>query len=747
MELPMRQILSLLAVAAMTASCSGNTVNTPEPMPAETAGAAAASAAATAPAEAAAPAATAAPGAAGNPLLAEWQGPYGGVPAFDHMDLAALEPALEAGMAQNLAEIDAIAADPAPPTFENTIVAMERAGRPLGRVFTYWGIWSSNLSSPEFRAIQAKMAPRLSAFNSKITQNAALFARVRAVYESDEAKRLSPAEQRLVRLVYDGFARNGATLEGAAKERYAAINQRLAELHTQYANNVLADEEGYTLFLDESQLGGLPESFVAAAAATARERGQEGKYAVANTRSSVDPFLTYSTDRGLREKVWRTFYSRGDNGDEHDNNALIAEILALRDERVGLLGYDNYAQWRLEDRMAKTPEQALGLMEAVWPAAVARVAEEVADMQAIADSEGAGITIEPWDYRFYAEKVRQAKYDLDSDEVKQYLQLDKLREAMFYVAGELFGFRFTPVPAGAVPVFHPDVKVWEVTSRDTGAHVGLWYLDPFARPGKRSGAWATSYRTHETFDGKQTVLASNNSNFIAGAPGEPVLISWDDAETYFHEFGHALHSLASNVAYPTLNGGVRDYTEFHSQLLERWLLTEPVIDRWLVHHRTGEPIPDELVAKIKKASTFNQGFDTTEYLASALMDMRYHMVDPTGIDPDRFEREELARLGMPPQLVMRHRSPHFGHVFSGEGYSAGYYGYLWADVLTSDAAEAFTEAPGGFYDAALAKKLVDHLFAPRNSVDPAEAYRAFRGRDATIDALMRTRGFPVPGKE
>jgi peptidyl-dipeptidase Dcp len=588
------------------------------------------------------------------------------------------------------------------------------------------------------------MAPKLSAFGDKITQNEKLFARVRAVHDSPETARRAPAERRLVKLVYDGFARNGALLQGAAKGRYAAINQRLAELHTKFGNNVLADEEGYTLFLDASQLGGLPESFRAAAAATAKERGQEGKYAVANTRSSIDPFLTYSTDRALREKVWRTFYNRGDNGDEHDNNAVIAEILKLRDERVGLLGYDNYAQWRLEDRMAKTPERAMALMEAVWPAALARVKQEVADMQAIADAEGAGMKVAPWDYRFYAEKVRQAKYDLDSDEVKQYLQLDKLREAMFFVAGELFGFRFTPVPEGAVPVYHPDVKVWEVTDRDSGAHVGLWYLDPFARPGKRSGAWASSYRSHETFDGKRTVLSSNNSNFVKGAPGEPVLMSWDDAETYFHEFGHALHALSSRVAYPTLNGGVRDYTEFQSQLLERWLLTEPVIEKYLVHYKTGQPIPAALVAKIKKAATFNQGFDTTEYLASALIDLRYHTVDPQGIDPDAFERQELAKLGMPEELVMRHRSPHFSHVFSGEGYSAGYYGYLWADVLTSDAAEAFAEAPGGYYDDAIAKRLVDHLFAPRNSVDPADAYRSFRGRDAKIDALMRTRGFPVP---
>ena len=340
--------------------------------------------------------------------------------------------------------------------------------------------------------------------------------------------------------------------------------------------------------------------------------------------------------------------------------------------------------------------------------------------------------------------MRKARYDLDSDEIKQYLSLDRLREAMFFVAGELFGFEFTPVPEGTVPVFHRDVRVWEVTDRDSGRHVGLWYLDPFARQGKRSGAWASAYRSHETFDGLRTVLASNNSNFIQGKPGEPVLVSWDDAETFFHEFGHALHALSSKVAYPTLNGGVRDYTEFQSQLLERWLLTDPVIENFLVHHETGEPMPDELVAKIKRAATFNQGFATTEYLASALMDMAYHTTDPAGLDPDPFERQTLARLEMPDEIVMRHRSPHFAHVFSGEGYSAGYYGYLWADVLTADAAEAFAEAPGGFYDRALAKRLVEHLFAAGNAVDPAEAYRAFRGRDAGIDALMRDRGFPVP---
>jgi len=682
----------------------------------------------------------------GDTLLSAYDGPYGGVPHFDEMDIAGVKPALEAGMEKNLAEIDAIANSETAPTFANTILPLEKAGDELGRVFTYWGIWSSNMSSPEFREIQQEMAPKLSEFFSKITQNEKLFARVKAIYEGDEYKSLRSDQQRVVWLTYDQFASNGATLEGEAKERYAEINQRLAELHTTFANNVLADEEGYVTYISGEQLGGLPESFVKAAGAAASERERDGEYAITNTRSSMDPFLTYSNERNLRETVWRTYYSRGDNGDDKDNNAIIAEILQLRDERVGLLGHDNYAEWRLQNRMAKEPQQALDLMEAVWPAALARVEEEVAEMQAIVDADGGEFKIAPWDYRYYMEKVRQAKYDLNSDEVKQYLQLGKLRQAMFFVAGELFNYDFAPVPEGSVPVWHEDVGVWEVTDKTTGEHVGLWYLDPFARAGKRSGAWMTGYRSHDTLDGiKKTPLVSNNSNFIKGAPGEPVLISWDDAETYFHEFGHALHGLSSNVDYPTLNGGVRDYTEFQSQLLERWLSTDKVIDNYLVHFETGEPIPDELVAKIKAASTFNQGFSTTEYLASALVDMRYHTVDPEGIDPDAFERATLAELGMPDEIVMRHRSPHFGHIFSGEGYSAGYYGYMWADVLTSDAAEAFAEAPGGFYDKDVAKSLVDNLFAIRNAVDPADAYRAFRGRDAKIDALMRDRGFPVPG--
>ena len=676
-----------------------------------------------------------------NVLLKEWTGPYGGVPAFDKMQVADIQSAVEQGMKENLEEIDAIANSTEAPTFENTIEAMERSGSTLDNVFTYYGILSSNMSSPEFREVQATLAPKLSEFSSKISQNQKLFERIKTVYENAQKTPLEDDQQRVVDLIYKGFAMRGAALDEDKKSRYAAIDKELSTLYNTFSDNVLHDEENYVTYLDDTQLGGLSEGFIKSAAAIAKSKGQDGKYAITNTRSSMDPFLTYSTERALRKQVWTNYYSRGDNNDEYDNKALIAEILKLRRERVELLGHQNYAEWRLQDRMAKNPENAMQLMEAVWPAAIARVAEEVADMQAIANTNGDNITIEPWDYRYYAEKVRVAKYDLNSDEVKQYLQLDKLREEMFYVAGRLFNYKFEPVPVGSVPVFHEDVNVWEVTDLDSGEHIGLWYLDPFAREGKRSGAWATTYRSHTTFDGKKTVLASNNSNFIKAAPGEAVLISWDDAETFFHEFGHALHFFSSNVKYPTLNGGVRDYTEFQSQLLERWLSTDEVISKYLVHYKTGEVIPDALVAKIKKAATFNQGFGTTEYLASALMDMKLHLADSEDMDVGVFEKETLDALKMPKELPMRHRTPHFGHVFSGEGYATAYYGYMWADVLTADAAEAFTESEGGFYDEDMANKLVKYLFAPRNSIDPAEAYRQFRGRDAQIEALMRDRGF------
>ena len=679
-----------------------------------------------------------------NVLLQEWKGPYQGLPAFDKMNVSDIKEAVETGMVLGLEDIAAITNNTESPTFDNTIVPLEASADKLNHVFTYYGIMSSNMSSPEFRDIQGELAPKLSDYRSKISQNKKLFQRVKAVYDASQKTPLPADKQRVVNLTYKGFEMNGANLSEDKKKRYAAINKELSSLYTDFSNNVLHDEENYVTYLNKNQLGGLSESFIKSAAKIATDKGQNNSYAITNSRSSMDPFLTYSTERELRKIVWTNYYSRGDNADDYDNNAIIAKILKLRKERVGLMGYDNYAQWRLQDRMAKTPENAMNLMMAVWPAAIARVHEEVADMQAVANANNDELTIEPWDYRFYAEKVRQKKYDLDSDEVKQYLQLDKLTEAMFYVAGRLFNYEFTAIETGTVPVFHDDVKVWEVTDIGTGKHIGLWYLDPYAREGKRSGAWATTYRSYTSYKGETNVLASNNSNFVKPAPGESVLVSWDDANTFFHEFGHALHFFSSNVKYPTLNSGVRDYTEFQSQLLERWLSTDEVINQFLVHHETGKPIPAALVEKIKKASTFNQGFGTTEYLASALIDMKLHLADPTNIDIDKFERETLAALEMPNELPMRHRTPHFGHVFSGEGYATAYYGYMWADVLTSDASEAFKEAPNGFYDKTVADKLVTYLFAPRNAMDPAEAYRLFRGRDAKIEALMKDRGFPIP---
>ena len=678
-----------------------------------------------------------------NPLLQEWTGPYGGLPDFDQIDIGDVQDAMVTAMDMSLSEIEMISNNPDEPTFENTIEEMERSGSALDRAFSYYGILRNNISTPEFREIDVALAPQFADYSAKITQNQRLFSRLQIIYRRSQETPLQDDQQRVIELMYKDFEMNGAALDSISKVRYANINRELSSLYTTFSNNVLHDEENYNTYLTEDQLDGLSDGYIKSAARIATAKGQEGKYAITNTRSSMDPFLTFSTNRELRKTVWTNYYSRGDNNDEYDNKDIIAKILELRRERVELLGYPDYPTWRLQNRMAKNPANALKLMQTVWPAAIARVDEEVADMQAIADQNGDDITIEPWDYRFYAEKVRRVKYDLDSEEVKQYLQLDNLTDAMHYVAGRLFNYEFNPVPEGSVPVFHKDVKVWDVTDKTTGNHIGLWYLDPYARDGKRSGAWATTYRSHTTFDGKTNVLASNNSNFVKPAPGEPLLVSWDDAITFFHEFGHALHFFSSEVRYPTLNGGVRDYTEFQSQLLERWLSTDEVIENYLVHAETGEPIPDALVTKIKNAATFNQGFATTEYLASALIDMKIHLADPMGMDVGSFEKETLAELKMPKELPMRHRTPHFGHVFSGEGYATAYYGYMWADVLTADASEAFAQAPGGYYDKELSDKLVKYLFSPRNSIDPNEAYRLFRGRDANVNALLRARGFPT----
>jgi len=678
-----------------------------------------------------------------NPLLAGWKGAFGGTPLFDLVKVADFKPALESGMAERLSEVERIAKNPAAPTFENTIAAMERTGRTLDRVQAVYGVWSSAMNNAEFQLVEREMSPKLAAFSDKITQNEALFRRIEAVYNSPAKSRLTSEQQRLTWLYHTNFVRAGARLKPDAKTRLSQINQQLAGLFTRFSQNQLADEsERFLVLKSEAELAGLPQSLRDAAAEEATAKKMPGAWMVTNTRSSVDPFLTYSDRRELREKAWKMFVNRGDNGDAHDNNAIITEILQLRAERAKLLGYPTHAHWRLDDKMAKTPERAMELMEAVWKPAVARVREEVADMQALAKKEGADIKIEPWDYRYYAEKVRKDRYDLDQNEVKQYLQLDKLREGMFWVAGELFNFNFTPVTN--VAVYHPDVRVWEVKNKTTGKHIGLWYFDPFAREGKSSGAWMNAYRNQERMDGSITTIVSNNSNFVKGKPGEPVLISWDDATTLFHEFGHALQGLSSNVTYPSLSGTsvATDYVEFPSQILERWISTPEVLQKFAVHYQTGKPIPQNLVDRIERASAFNQGFATVEYLSSALVDMKMHLAGAQKIDPDAFERNTLAELGMPSELVMRHRTPQFGHVFSGDGYSAGYYSYIWSDVISADAYDAFVEA-GGPYDKAVAERLRKYVFSVGNTIDPADAYRAFRGRDPKIEALMRKRGFPV----
>jgi peptidyl-dipeptidase Dcp len=621
---------------------------------------------------------------------------------------------------------------------------MERSTRTFNRTVAIYGVFSSTANGEAFQAIETEVEPKLAGFFDKITQNAELFARIERVYAARDT--LTPEQQRLVWKYHNDFVRAGARLDASAKSRLTQINEKLAGLYTKFGQNVLADEKDQHLVLEsEADLAGLPQALKEAAMQEAKSRGLSGKWVISNTRSSVSPFLTYAERRDLRERAWRMFVNRGDGGGATDNNAIVSEILSLRAERAKLLGYETHAHWRVEDSMAKTPARALELLEAVWKPAVARVRQEVADMQAIANKEKAKITIAPWDYRYYAEKVRKQKYDLDESLLKPYLQLDKLRDGLFWVAGELFGLGFAPI--AGVPVHQDDVTVWKVTNKQTGAEVGLWYFDPWAKPGKRSGAWMSEYRAQERFDKETLPIVSNNANFVKGKPGEPVLISWDDATTLFHEFGHAVHGLLSNVSYPSLAGTevVRDYVEFPSQLLEHWLSTPEVLQRFALHYQTGEPIPKQLMDRVNKASTFNQGFDTVEYLGSALIDMKLHLAGAQKIDPAAFERNTLASLGMPKEIVMRHRTAQFQHVFSGDGYSAGYYSYLWSDVLTADAFLAFTEA-GGPYDAAVALRLKDNVLSVGNTIDPEEGYRRFRGRDAKIDALMKKRGFPVAKK-
>jgi len=685
-------------------------------------------------------AATATP-AKGEPLLDTWAGPHGGFARFDQVKVDAFKPALMKGMDLNRVEIAHIAGNKAAPTFENTLAAMEDAGRPFGRAGSIFNIFTSTMSDKRMQAVETEMSPVLAAFQDEVIQNEGLFARVKTVYDARGSAGLTAEQQRLADVYYTNFARQGAALDKSAKARLKVINQRLASLFTAFRQNQLADEEGYTLVIDkEADLAGLPDGLKSSAATAAEGKGQKGKWVFTNTRSSMEPFITYSSRRDLREKGWRMWIMRGDNAGAHNNKETIAEILRLRAERAKLLGFKSHAHWILDNNMAKTPDAAMALMMKVWTAAVARAKEEIKDMQAVADSDGSGIKIEPWDYRYYAEKVRKAKYDLDQTEISQYLQLEKIREGMFWAAGQLYGMQFSEVHD--VPTYHPDMRVFDVT-RD-GKHMGLWYFDPYARDGKNSGAWMSEYRSQERFRSDIAPIVSNNCNYVKGKPGEPILISWDDGTTMFHEFGHALHGLNSNVTYPTLAGTAvkRDFVEFPSQLNEHWLPTPEVLNRFALHHKTGKPIPAELVAKIQKAKNFNQGFSTVEYLAAAIYDLKIHLAaTPDGkIDADEFEAKTMAEIGCPKEIVMRHRPTQFGHIFSGDGYSAGYYVYIWADTLTADVFEAFKEA-GGPYDKTVAKRYHDLIQSVGNSVPPDVAFHNFRGRDVDTNALMRDRGF------
>ncbi len=678
-----------------------------------------------------------------GPLLDKWTGAHNGFPRFDLVKISDFKPSILKGMDLKRAEIKALTDQKDKPTFENTILVLEDSGRPLSNAYRYFSVYTSTMNDKTMQAIETEMTPIIAKFDDEIIQNDELFQRIKTVYEARENSGLTNEQKRLVEVYYKMFTRAGAGLDADKKKRIREINEKLATLFTNFRHNQLADEEKYTMVLEkEADLDGLSDSLREAAAQQAEGHKMKGKWVITNTRSSMEPFLTFSTRRDLREKGWRMWTRRGDNNDANDNKKNIGEILKLRTERARILGFPTHAHWSLDDCMAKTPDAAMGLMLRVWKASINRVHQEVADMQKIADAEGTKITIEPWDYRYYAEKVRKAKYDIDQNEVKQYLQLDKIREGMFWAAKQVYGLDMVKVDG--LPVVQPDVTVYEV-HRD-GKQIGLWYFDPYARDGKNSGAWMSEYRTQEKFKDTVTPIVSNNCNYMKGKPGEPVLISWDDANTLFHEFGHALHGLQSNVTYPSLAGTSvkRDFVEFPSQVNERWLLTREVLSKYALHYKTGQPIPEALVAKIEKAKTFNQGFSTTEYLASAIYDMKIHLAatpDKT-IEPDEFEKVTMTEIDCPKEVIMRHRPTAFGHIFSDDGYASGYYSYIWADTMSADASEAFVEA-GSFYDRKTCDRFRETIFMVGNSVAPDVAFRNFRGRDVDTNALMRDRGFPV----
>jgi peptidyl-dipeptidase Dcp len=671
-----------------------------------------------------------------NPLFEDWTAPYA-APPLDRILPAHFAPAYDRALAEHTAEIAAIAENPDAPGFENVVVALEKSGRLLTRVEGVFQNLAAAATSEALQAIELEMAPRLSAHWSAISMHPVLFARLDAVWRQRDALGLDTESLRVLERYHLDFVRAGAQLKGENRDRLAAIAQRLAVLGTQFNQNVLGDEEDWTLSLNESQMAGVPPAIRDAAAAKAAALKLDAPFAVTLSRSSVEPFLQYADDRTLREQLHRAWAARGDNDNPYNNTAIISETLALRDERARLLGYENFAAFKLADSMAGTPAKARALLEEVWEPARKRAMEERDALQALITREGNNFRLAPWDWRYYAEKLRQEKYAFDAEELKPYFQLSNLIDAAFFTAGKLFGLTFRE--RKDMPVYHPDVRVWEVVRE--GQVIGLFYGDYFARAGKQSGAWMSSFRDQQTLEGDVLPIIINNSNF---SKSDPSLLSFDDAVTLFHEMGHALHGLLSQVRFPRLSGTnvARDFVELPSQLYEHWLEEPAVLERFCRHYQTGEPMPKPLLEKLLAARNYGQGFATVEFLASALIDMDFHTLAP-GSDSKEAQAQTLARIGMPDEIGPRHAAPHFTHVFGGDGYSAGYYAYLWSEVLDADGFKAFEEAHDPF-DAATAHRLYKFIYSAGGTRDFATAYRAFRGRDPHVEALLEGRGLLEP---
>ena len=691
--------------------------------------------------------------ATSNPLLQPWNTPFG-LPPFEQVRAEHFEPAFDEALKQQRAEVDAIGANPEPATFDNTVAAIDRSGRLLDRVGELFHNLTSSETSPALQAVQRRMAPLLAAHHSAIHMHKALFERVDALHERREQLGLTPEQKRVLERFHFDFVRAGAKLGPAEQARYAQIMERLAELTTRFGQNVLADESAFQLVLrDDADAAGLPDFVRAVARQAASERGLVDAMVITLSRSHIVPFLTFSDRRDLREQAYRAWTSRGEHEGEHDNRPIAREILRLRNEQARLHGYASYADYALADTMAGRQSAVTGLLAQVWEPAKVRAAEEREALQALALSRGDTAKLEAWDWRYYAEKVRQVRYELDEATVKPYFALHRMVEAVFDCAQRLFGLRFVEQPQ--IKAYHPDVKVYAVhdTARGAGddSLIGVFLHDNFARTTKRSGAWMSSLRSQSRNAGSAgagvTPVILNNNNFAKGAPGQPTLLSFDDANTLFHEFGHGLHGLLSNVTYERLSGTsvLRDFVELPSQLFEHWLAEAEVLKRHARHYLTDEPIPDALIEKLQAARLFNQGFETVRYTASALVDMAAHALTDADVpDVVEFERAELARIGAPADVGMNHRLTHFQHLFSGSSYAAGYYVYLWAEVLDADGYEAFVEA-GNPFDAAVAARLRRFIYSSGNSIEPSEAYRAFRGRGPTVEPMLKGRGLvPQP---